>query len=162
MMCRRKPRLPLTAARAEGILLGTLVLFTLTSAQCKTKNPTEGRGAIPPSIASIGKEVAVSFPASARLIGVHRARGADDLIAVKVEMPASAWPAFLASTPIDPTLFRPGERGLLGPDEGFWDPHRAKNLRTAETSLPSSRVLNLGYDDSRGEVVVVYVVNHGM
>jgi hypothetical protein len=147
------------------VLSGALVLFTLANAQCKSKNPIESRSAAPESIESIGKEVAVAFPASTKLIGVHRERGADDLIAVKVEMPTGAWPEFLASTPFDPmsfpTIFRPGERGLLGPDEGFWDPHRARNLRTAATSLPSSRVLNLGYDDSRGGVVVVYLVNHG-
>ena len=30
-----------------------------------------------------------------------------------------------------------------------------------EASLPSGRVLNIGYDDSRGNVCVVFVVNHG-
>jgi hypothetical protein len=76
-------------------------------------------------------------------------------------MPATEWPAFVAQTPIEPALFRPGERGLLGPDDGFWDPHKAKNLRTAETALPHARVLNLGYD-SRGSVLSVFVVNHSI
>ena len=107
------------------------------------------------------KEVGVTFPQGTKLVGVHRERGADDLIAVKVEMPAAAWPGFLASTPIDPSAFRPGERGLLGPDHDFWDPHQAKNLRTAETVLPGARVLNLGYADRPGAVVAVFVVNHG-
>ena len=79
----------------------------------------------------------------------------------KVEMPATEWPAFVAQTPIEPALFRPGERGLLGPDDGFGDPHKAKNLRTAETALPHARVLNLGYD-SRGSVLSVFVVNHSI
>jgi len=34
-------------------------------------------------------------------------------------------------------------------------------LRTAQALLPKGRALNVGYDDSRGTVVVVYVVNHG-
>ena len=112
------------------------------------------------ALAAVGKEVGLSFPEAAKLVGVHRERGADDLIAVKVDMPASEWPGFLSRTPVDPSLFRAGERGLLGPDQGFWDPHKAKNLRTVETSLPNGRVLNLGYDDSRGAVFAVYVVNH--
>ena len=112
------------------------------------------------SLESIGKEVALTFPSSARLIGVHRERGMDDLVAVKVEMDAADWPGFLGRTPVDATLIRPGERGLLGPDEGFWDPHQAKNLHTVEATLPNQRVLNIGYDDSRKGVVVVYVVNH--
>lgn len=109
---------------------------------------------------SISKEVGLLFPATAKLIGVHRERGADDLIAVKVELPATDWPGFLARAPVDASLFRAGERGLLGPDQGFWDPHKAQNLRTVEASLPSGRVLNLGYDDGRASVVSVYVVNH--
>jgi hypothetical protein len=76
-------------------------------------------------------------------------------------MPATEWPAFVAQTPVEPALFRPGERGLLGPDDGFGDPHKAKNLRTAETALPHARVLNLGYD-SRGSVLSVFVVNHSI
>jgi hypothetical protein len=76
-------------------------------------------------------------------------------------MSAVDWPGFLSHTPIDASLFRPGERGLLGPDNGFWDPHKAQNLRTAEATLPNARVLNIGYDDSRGSIVVVFIVNHG-
>jgi hypothetical protein len=113
------------------------------------------------TLESVGKEIAVAFPSSATLIGVHRENGMDDLIAVKVELPAADWPGFIARTPIDPSLFRPGERGLLGPDDGFWDPHKAGNLRTAGTSLPNARALNIGYDDSRGSVFVLYVVDHG-
>jgi hypothetical protein len=113
------------------------------------------------TLESVGKEIALAFPASTKLIGVHRESGMDDLIAVKVEIAAADWPGFLARTPIDPKLFSPGERGLLGPDDGFWDPHKAKNLRTAEAPLPNARVLNLGYDDSGGNVVVVYLINHG-
>jgi hypothetical protein len=113
------------------------------------------------TLESVGKEIAVAFPASATLIGVHRENGIDDLVAVKVEIPAADWPALLARTPIDPSLFRPGERGLLGPDDGFWDPHKAAHLRTAQASLPNARALNIGYDDSRAGVFVVYVVNHG-
>lgn len=110
---------------------------------------------------SAGREVAVDFPPSARLIGVHRERGMDELIAAKVEMPAADWPGFLEGIPMDPKLFEPGEGGLLGPDEDFWDPHQAKSLHTSQAQLPGNRTLNLGYDDSRGNVIVVYVVNHG-
>jgi hypothetical protein len=129
-------------------------------AACKSKGAQGARQA-EETLASVGQEVGLVFPAGSKLVGVHRERGADDLMAVKVEMPAAAWPTFVATTPIDPTLFRTGERGLLGPDDGFWDPHRCKNLRTAEAPLPHARVLNLGYDDSRGSVFSVYVVNHG-
>jgi hypothetical protein len=113
------------------------------------------------TLESVGKEIAVAFPAGAKLIGVHRESGMDDLVAVKIEISSTDWVPFLGRTPIDPNLFRSGERGLLGPDDGFWDPHKARNLRTAEAPLPNARVLNIGYDDSRGNVFVVYLVNHG-
>jgi hypothetical protein len=129
-------------------------------AACKSKG-AQGTRQAEETLESVAQEVGLVFPVGSRLVGVHRERGADDLIAVKIDMPAAAWPIFVATTPIDPSLFRAGERGLLGPDDGFWDPHRCKNLRTAESPLPHARVLNLGYDDSRGNVFAVYVVNHG-
>jgi hypothetical protein len=129
-------------------------------AACKSKGP-QGTRQAEETLESVGQEIGLVFPAGSRLVGVHRERGADDLIAVKVEMPAAAWPTFVATTPIAPTLFRAGERGLLGSDDAFWDPHRCTNLRTAEAPLPHARVLNLGYDDSRGNIFAVYVVNHG-
>ena len=140
------------------VLLAAYILIGFVA--CKSKGP-QGTRQVQEALESVGKEVGLVFPDGSRLVGVHRERGADDLIAVKVEMPAAAWPSFVATTPIDPTLFRRGERGLLGPDDGFWDPHVSKNLRTAETPLPHARVLNLGYDDSRGNVISVYIVNHG-
>ena len=129
---------------------------------CKAKGGQDGKHEMQETLQSVGKEVGLVFPDGSKLVGVHRERGADDLIAAKVEMPAAEWPGFVAQTSIDPALFRSGERGLLGPDDGFWDPHKAKNLRTAEAALPHARVLNLGYDDSRGSVLSVFVVNHSI
>jgi hypothetical protein len=142
-------------------LLMVTVLAALTAVECKSKDRQSTNESQHESLESVGKEVALTFPSNARLIGVHRERGVDDLIAVKVEMDAADWPGFLGRAPVDATLIRPGERGLLGPDEEFWDPHQAKNLHTVEALLPNQRVLNLGYDDSRIGMMVVYVVNHG-
>lgn len=145
-------------------LLAVVALAMVSAAimgACKSKERQATKSNPEETLESVGKEVGLTFPAGTKLVGVHRERGADDLIAVKVEMPAAKWPRFLASTPIDSSLFRPGERGLLGPDDGFWDPHKASALRTAEASLPQGRVLDLGYDDSRGQWVTVYIVNHG-
>lgn len=130
-----------------------LLLALLQACQCES--------APPDTLELVAHEVALSFPPGSRLLGVERERGIDDLIAAKVEIPAAAWPTFLASTPIDSTRFEPGEHGHLGPDHGFWDPHKAANLRTAQARLPDARVLNLGYDDSHPPVMIVYIVNHG-
>jgi hypothetical protein len=148
----------------RGVWWATAALAVLAapvSLACKSNASGRVSAQRHETLESVGKEIALAFPASATLIGVHRENGMDDLIAVKVELPAVDWPGFIAGTPIDPRLFRPGECGLLGPDHGFWDPHKAANLRTAQASLPDARALNIGYDDSRGGVFVVYVVNHG-
>lgn len=141
-----------------AVLLSTVPLLI---GACSAKGKQGMRAGTKETIEKVGKEVGLTFPKGTKLIGVHRERGADDLIAVKVEMAAAAWSAFLETTPIKADEFRPGERGLLGPDHGFWDPRRAGNLRTAEAALPGSRVLNLGYDDSQGAAIVVFIVNHG-
>jgi hypothetical protein len=130
-----------------------LVLALLQACKCES--------APPDTLESVAREVALTFPPGTRLLGVHRERGIDDLVAAKVAMPAAQWSTFLAGTPIAPALFEPGEHGRLGPDQGFWDPHKATNLRTAQARLPNARVLNLGYDDAHPPVVIVYIVNHG-
>ena len=157
-----KRLLSLSAHGSRWLPIAVLpVVAVLVFFACKSKGRQDTSNQQRDTLESVGKEIALAFPAGAKLLGVHRERGADDLVAVKVEMSAADWPSFLARTPIDPTLFRPGERGLLGPDDGFWDPHKAKNLRTAEAPLPNGRVLNIGYDDSRGSYFGVFVVNHG-
>ncbi len=112
------------------------------------------------TLESAGKDVGVRFPASAKVIGISRDK--ENRLSVKVEMPAADWPGFLVSTRIDSKSFRPDAVGL-GLDDGFWDPNaHTKNMHSLQTDIPSKRgydhrVLNIGYDDSRGSVVVVYV-----
>ena len=155
--------LPFRTHRGAWLPIAALAVLAVApvSPACKSKARQGMSEQRHETLESVSKEIAVTFPAGAKLIGVHREKGIDDWVAVKAEISAVDWPGFLAGTPIDPSLFSPGERGMLGPDEGFWDPHKAKNLRTAQAGLPNARVLNIGYDDSRGSVFVVYVVNHG-
>ena len=65
--------------------------------------------------------------------------------------------------PWPPTATRPvsARRARVRSNHDFWDPHQAKNLQTAETALPGARVLNLGYDSRPGDMMAVFVVNHG-
>ena len=114
-----------------------------------------------PPLADVGRELGVTFPAGTKLIGVDREEGMDDLVGAKVEMKRADWPAFIASTPIKPGAFRPGNRGLLGTDRGFWNPGAYAGLRTAQAQLAGARALNVGYDESDQEIIAVFVVNHG-
>jgi hypothetical protein len=153
------------AQLAAALLLPTLVL---TAASCREDEPSNGKGrdrsdATQPAetLGELAREAGVRLPAAARLIGVAREHGMDDLLRFKVEIPASDLAAFLATSPVPSEAFEAGERGLLGPDQGFWDPRRAQRLRTGQQILPGERALNIGIDDGRPDVVSIYVVNHG-
>ncbi len=99
---------------------------------------------------------------SARLLGVRRQNGMDDLIQVKLEMSAADLPAFLASSPLAKQPLESWERhGIFGPDHDFWDPHQVPNLRSAATGYPDARSFRLGIDERRPGVVVIYLVDHG-
>ena len=112
------------------------------------------------SLDDLGREVGLKFPPSARLIGFNRENGMDDYLQFKVEIDAADFPKFQASSPVPEAVMEPGEGGLLGPDQGFWDPSRAKDLRTGQKSLPNARALNIGVAEN-GAKVSLYIVNHG-
>jgi hypothetical protein len=113
------------------------------------------------SLADLAREAGVTFPPSARLIGFSRENGIDDYLNFKVEIDAKDLASFLASSPIAADALKPGEHGRLGPDEGYWDPHRAPRLRTGQKLLPNARCLNIGIGEGGGNVVALYIVNHG-
>jgi hypothetical protein len=114
-----------------------------------------------PSLANLAQEAGVTFPPSARLIGFSREAGIDDYLMFKVEIDAKDLASFLASSPVPTDALEPGEGGLLGPDEGYWDPHRAARLRTGQKALANARYLNIGIGEGGGKVVALYIVNHG-
>jgi hypothetical protein len=145
---------PMFICAAVGCLLGLLACNTDVSRQSSEASPVE-------SLAALGTELNLRFPPSTRLIGVHRWQGMDDIVHIKLELAPEDLDALIAQTQIDPAAFTPGTAGLLGPDQDFWDPHRAPKLRTAQAQRPDARALNLGIDDSRPAVAVVYLVEHG-
>ncbi len=129
---------------------------------CKTRGDqmTDSRTTTT-TLADLAPELGLRFSPATRLLLVDRQSGIDDLLRVKVEMPSSDWPSFLASSPVKPEAFRAGARGMLGSDKGDWDPHAAKQLRTGQAIVHNNRALNLGVDDGRAGAVVVYIVSHG-
>lgn len=68
---------------------------------------------------------------------------------------------FLAKTPIDPSAMRPGTGGFLGSDVDFWDPHKAQGLKTRQARTAKGRVLSVGVDQSRPDVVILYIMEFG-
>ncbi|HVY36376.1 MAG TPA: hypothetical protein VHM31_00520 [Polyangia bacterium] len=114
----------------------------------------------PPTLSALAHEVGLSFPASARLIWAGRESGIDDMVSFKVEIAPADLPAFLSSSPVPADAFAPGEGGLLGSDLGPWNPSQAVRLRTGQIVRPNHSALNIGIDDGKPNVVVLYVVSH--
>jgi hypothetical protein len=112
----------------------------------------------------LSRELTLAFPPGTRLVGVLRDSGMDDSVRAKLEMDGADFPKFLASTSIRVESLVPGAGGRMGPDRDFWDPHRAKGLRTAQVIRPGEehRVLNVGVAEAGSGLVAVYIVEHGM
>jgi hypothetical protein len=146
--------------RRSFVLLGVCAALG-----CKTNDSGKGRmnakNEAPESLSQLSQELGLEFPPSTRVIGVLRSNGMDDALRVKLEIAADEFPSFLERTQIDPASLRPGARGMLGPDRDFWDPHQSKSLRTGQVARPNARSLNLGFDDSRGDQVIAYLMEHG-
>jgi hypothetical protein len=161
------------SARAHRWAAGALALAlagATGSGACRRDPPAEERGVSVSgggpkpvrALGDLGREVGLVFPAGARLIGVERENGMDDLLALEVEIKSSELAAFLERSPVKAADLQPGEGGLLGADHDWWAPGRAVNLRTGQARLPGARVLNLGVADGhRPGTTVLYVVNHG-
>ena len=146
--------------RRSVVLLGVCAVVG-----CKARDSEEGRmkakNEASESLSQLSQELGLQFPPSTRVLGVLRSNGMDDAVRVKLEIAASEFPSFLERTQIDRAALRPGTRGMLGPDKDFWDPHQSKALRTGQVARPNARSLNLGFDDSRGDSVIAYVMEHG-
>jgi hypothetical protein len=140
-----------------GICLGFLAGF----AACRHGERTVSDDRLAESIDALSAEVGLKFSPSTHLLGVHRmTRGIDDAIQAKVELPMAELPALLSQTQIDAESFEPGTGGLLGPDDEFWDPHKASSIRTGQGKRPDGRVINVGIDEGKPGVAVVYIMVH--
>jgi hypothetical protein len=148
--------------RAVGLATLLLPLLLAWGTDCRrTQREGTTKGPKATALPELAREVGLTFPPKARLIGMARENGIDDILMFKVEIDARDLASFMATSPVPADAFEPGEGGLLGPDHGFWDPSHASRLRTGQTILKNQRALNIGFDDGHGDVVAIYIVNHG-
>ena len=74
------------------------------------------------TLKSVGKELVMLSPSSAKLIGIRR-NIAPSQVLMKVGVPAADWPEFIARNHIDPNPKDVDQSsGFLSLDDGFWDP----------------------------------------
>lgn len=116
-------------------ILRLLVALTLGQVACKSRTGSraDATAAKATTLAELAAEVGIAFPPSSRLLGVSRENGMDDLVMFKVELPRRDLASFLAKCPVPADAFEEGSAGFLGPDDGFWDPGKARHLRTGQS-----------------------------
>lgn len=135
-----------------------LLLVAVSGSRCDNDSKRRGTSESP---AAFGAEVGLSFTPGTRIVGVHRESGGDNAVFAKLEVPKTEFEQFWASTHIDRASMRSNERGMLGSDFEFWDPQKARTLATDQVELAGARWMNIGVDESRADVIVVYVLVHG-
>lgn len=138
-----------------------LLLLLLCSIACeqRTKNPPP-----PPSAsewAALGRELGLKFPPSSRLLKLERQNGMDDMVRLQVALPTRDLPAFITGSAIRTEQLREGAASCFMPDDEFWDPSRALNMRSFQAALPDARYWCLGIDDGRPGTAYLYIMNHG-
>jgi len=147
----------------KGYARALLVLALLFSAEAchsdeKTKMTTSTqRPENQPS--GLSQELGIPIPADAKVLGVKRESGMDELVRVKVLVPSPSRDSFMAGLPIRPDAFRPGV-GRLGSDDGFWNPHATPQIRSASKALPDGRYLLIGLADGT-DGTIVFLAKHG-
>ena len=116
----------------------------------------------PDDLRTLAAEVHLGFPPSSRLLGIARERGIDDIVEAKVQIASADLTAFLAHAPVKAEALETERLDLMGPDHGWWDPGRAKNLRVAQALVGGGKAFNLGVaDGTAAGTTVLYIVQHG-
>ena len=146
----------------QWTMLGLVIALTLGPVACKSRtgSQTEPTAAKATTLGELAAEVGLAFPPSSQLLGVARENGMDDLVMFKVELPRRDLASILATCPVRADAFEEGSAGFLGPDEGFWDPGKARHLRTGQI-MRNTRATNVGVDDGKPDVAILYIVDHG-
>jgi hypothetical protein len=124
--------------------------------------PRASRTKKPETVAALSNEVGFTFPPSARLVGVHRESGMDDLVQFKLQLKAEELPALLNAAQVDLSMMSADNVAYFGLDKGFWDPNHARGFRGVQVRREKSfRTLNIGVSEAQDGFADVYVMEHG-
>jgi hypothetical protein len=108
---------------------------------------------------ALGQELGVSLPPDAKIVGVDRQAGMDDMIRAKVELSPGSFASIADQLPVKGEQLTRGP-GRLGADHEFWNPHATPGVRSGQVQLPGARVLHIGLAEYPDKVVL-FVLNHG-
>jgi hypothetical protein len=142
-----------------SVCLFTCCLFAAIACRSEKDFTTKSQEQSTNDLKFLSKELGVPIPADAKVLGVHRESGMDDLTCAKFLITRQAFVHVAAILPVRPEAFRPGV-GRLGSDFDFWNPHATPGLRWAQAPLPDARSLTIGIADST-DGVILFLVNHG-
>jgi len=109
----------------------------------------------------------LTFPPSARPLGLCATYGMDDVLQLKVEMSRNELQQFIEASPFAGAELGRNQIQVYGDSDLRWwnvdelDPYEGKDGQEAflseQTSLPNAEVLNILIDVRRDDIVIVYL-----
>ncbi len=135
------------------------LLMAVMGSRCEIKR---NRGDASDSPAALSAELGLTFTPGTRVLGVLRESGGmDHAVLLKLQIPKTEFETFWATTHMERESVRPASPAVLGPDEGFWDPNKASALSVGKVGRAGGRAMTIGLDESRADVTVVFILEHG-
>lgn len=144
------------------ILILTLAIATLAGCSGSSTS-TVAPNVTAQQQASAAKSMGLTFPPEARFLLYHRASedrglpGPDDAVHLKIELPASAMPGFLAQAPLSSAQWRSSHSLIDMPKWPQWQPSKIQKFRFEQFQLPKGQALNVLIDDDKDDPKVVYL-----
>lgn len=137
-----------------------VVFLCLVSTTSIATGNYESMNVSPKELAELAKQMQVVFPPKTHPLGIRKLIGLDDAVFLKIEFSQDEWLQFLKTSPIQASDLSDAKRFFLGEDQGWWDPSQPTKLPTAQALLPEGKILNLGVDQSKSDLVIVYLMWH--
>lgn len=110
------------------------------------------------TVRSIEQKLGIKLPKEPSFLAPRQKPGSMMRFAQSCAFPPRAGPNSCATARVK--RFRQGGANLLRPDHGFWDPLRAKMLRSGEVTLQSGRALLVAIDESSSDALIVFAMNY--
>lgn len=101
----------------------------------------------------------VTFPASTNFLLFHYIDSMDDAMWLKIELPASDLPAFIAQPVLANAEWSNQSRKVSDmPKVPEWTPSQVQHFRADQIKLPSAEYLNVMIDETDTDKTIIYLM----
>jgi hypothetical protein len=146
-------------------LLSCCLAFSFLTRCSGGSSPTVAPNVTAQQQASASMSMGLTFPAQTRSLLYHRANESgglptpDDAVHLKIELPASALPTFLAQAPLSTAKWSNKPAQMQDkPNWPQWQPSQIQNNRFEQFQLPKGQALNVLIDDDQADPKTIYLV----